>query len=66
MVEWIKENVVPFIANIDHAHKMYESLLKLFTINNIGMTKGETIATFFVKISISCLFSFGFMYSFNL
>ena len=26
MVEGIKDNLVPFIANIDHAQKMYEAL----------------------------------------
>jgi len=36
MVEGIKDNLVPFIANIDHAQEMYEALSKLFTIKNNG------------------------------
>ena len=36
MVERIKDNLVPFIANINHAEEMYEILSKLFTIMNIG------------------------------
>ena len=64
MVEGIKDNIVPFISNIDHAQEMYESLSNLFTIKNIGqveslknelrtmkMTKEDIVATFFVKIS---------------
>ena len=64
MVEGIKENLVPFIANIDHAQEMYEALSKLFTIKNIGqvatlknelrttkMTKEDIVATSFVKIA---------------
>ena len=39
MVEGIKDNLIPFIANIDHAQEMYEALSKLFTIKNIG--KGQ-------------------------
>ena len=64
MVEGIKDNLVPFIANIDHAHEMYEALSKLFTIKNIGkvaslknelrttkMTNEDTVSCFFVKIT---------------
>ena len=64
MVEGIKDNIVPFIANIDHAQEMYESLSKLFTIKNIGkvaslknelrttkMTKEDIVSSFFVKIA---------------
>ena len=36
MVEVIRENLVPFIENIDHAQEMYDALSKLFTIKNIG------------------------------
>jgi len=65
MVQGIKDNLVPFIANIDHALEMYEALSKLFNIKNIGqvsslknelrtmkMTKEDYVETFFVKISI--------------
>ena len=64
MVEGIKDNLVPFIANIDHAQEMYEALSKLFTIKNIGqvansknelrttkLTQEDKVASFFVKIS---------------
>jgi len=64
MVEGIKDNLVPFIANIDHAQEMHEALSKLFTIKNIDqvaslknelrttkMTKEDIVATFFVKIA---------------
>ena len=36
MVEGIKENLLPFIEKINHAQEMYEALLKLFAIKNIG------------------------------
>ncbi len=36
MVEGIKDSLVPFIANINHAQEMYEALSKLFTIKNNG------------------------------
>ena len=32
----IKDNLIPFIANINHAQEMYESLSKVFTLKNIG------------------------------
>ena len=64
MVEGIKDNLVLFIANIDHAQEMYEALSKLITIKNIGqvaslknelrtteMSKEDIVATFFVKIA---------------
>jgi len=36
MLEGIKDNLVPFIANIDHAQEMYEALSKIYNIKNIG------------------------------
>jgi len=64
MVERIKDNLVPYSSNIDHAQEMYEALTKLFTIKNIGqvaslknelrttkMTKDDTVASLFVRIS---------------
>lgn len=63
MVEGIKDNLVPLIANINHAQEKYEALSKLFTIKNIGqmaslknelrtpkMTKEDAMASF-VKIA---------------
>ena len=64
MVEVIKDNLVPFIANINHAQEMYEALSKSFIIKNIGrvaslknelrntkMNKEDTLASSFVKIT---------------
>jgi len=64
MVEGIKNNLVPFIDNTNHAQEMYEPMSKLFTIKNIGqvaslknelrttkMTKEDIATTFFVKIA---------------
>lgn len=64
MVEGIKDNIVPYISNIDYAQEMYEALSKLFTIKNIGqvaslknelrttkMTKDDNVASFFVRIA---------------
>ena len=64
MVEGIKDNIVPYISNIDHAQEIYEALLKIFAIKNIGqvaslknelrttkMTKDDTVVSFFVRIS---------------
>ena len=63
MVERIKDNLVPFIANTNHAQETYEAFSKLFHVKNIGqveslknelrttkMTKEDTVASFFVKI----------------
>jgi len=65
MVEGIKDNLVPYISNIDHAQEMYEALSKLFTIKNIDqdvslknelrttkMKKYDTMASFFIRIAI--------------
>ena len=64
MVDGIKDNLIPYISNIDSAQEMYEVLSKLFTIKNLGqnaslknelrsikMTKEDTVASFFVRIS---------------
>ena len=63
MVEGIKDNLVPFITNVDHAQEMYGALSKLFTIKNIGqvaslknelrnmkMTKEDTIFGIMVHV----------------
>jgi len=36
IVDGVMENLIPYISNIDSPQEMYESLSKLFTINNIG------------------------------
>lgn len=64
MVESIKDNLVPYISNIEHAQEMYEALSKLFIVKNIGqvtslkdelrttkMTKDDIVASLFVRIS---------------
>lgn len=64
MVEGIKHNLVPFIANINHAQEMYEALSYLFTIKNISQvaslknelrttktTKEDIMTSFFVNIA---------------
>lgn len=63
MVDRIKDNLIPYISNIDYAQEMYEALSKLFTIKNvfqiesfknelrsINITKEEIVASFFVRI----------------
>lgn len=63
MVEGIKDNLVLYTSNIDHAQEMYEALSKLFTIKNISqvaslknelrttkITKDDIVASFFVRI----------------
>jgi len=64
MVDGIKDNLIPYISNIDSAQEMYEALSKLFTIKNLGqiaslknelrsikMTKEDTMASFFMRIA---------------
>lgn len=64
IVYGVKENIIPYISNIDFAKEMYESFSKLFTIKKIGqitslknklrkikMTKDDTVSSFFVRIS---------------
>ena len=64
IVDGIKENLIPYISNIDSAQEMYEALSKLFTIKNlhqiaslenelrtITMTKEDILSSYFIKIS---------------
>jgi len=64
MVDGIKDNLIPYISNIDSAQEMYEALSKLFTIKNLGqfaslknelrtikMTEEDIVASFFVRIA---------------
>jgi len=64
MVDGIKDNLIPYISNVDSTQEMYEALSKLFTIKNLGqieslknelrtmkITKEETVASFFVRIA---------------
>jgi len=36
IVVGVKDNLIPYIFNIDSAQEMYEALSKLFTFKNIG------------------------------
>ncbi len=64
VVEKIKDNIVPYISNVDHAQEIYEALTKILTIKIIGqvaslknelrtrkMTKYDIVALLFVRIS---------------
>lgn len=64
IVDGVKDNLIPYISNIDFAQEMYEALSKLFIIKNIGqiaslknelrtikMTKDDIVASFFIGIS---------------
>ena len=64
IVDSIKDHLIPYISHLDSYNKMYDSLTNLFSVRNIGqvmslknelcdtkMTKDDTIASYFVKIS---------------
>ena len=64
IVDRVKDNLIPYISNIDFAKEMYEVVSKLFTIKNIGqiaslknelrtidMTKDNTVSSYFIRIS---------------
>jgi putative lipoic acid-binding regulatory protein len=64
IVDSVKDHLIPYISHIDSSKKMYDALTNLFSIRNIGqvmslknelrdtkMTKDDTIASYFVKIS---------------
>lgn len=64
IVDGVKDNLIPYISNIDSAKEMYEALSKLFTSKNIGlieklknelrtikMMKYGTVSSYFVRIS---------------
>ena len=36
IVDGVKDNLIPYISNINSAQEMYEALSILFTIKNIG------------------------------
>lgn len=65
IVDGVKDNLIPYIPNINFAQELYEDLSKLFTIKNIvqiaslknetrtiKMINDDTISTYFVRISI--------------
>jgi hypothetical protein len=60
----VRDHLLPRIANMKTAYEMYEALKNMFESNNtlraltlkgqlqnIKMTKGDTVATFFMKMS---------------
>jgi hypothetical protein len=64
IVDSIKHHLIPYISNPDSSKKMYDALTILFAVINIGqvmsmknelhdakMTKDDTIASYFVRIS---------------
>jgi hypothetical protein len=64
IVDSFKDHLIPYISNLDSSKKMYDSLTNIFAVKNIGkvmslknelrdikMTKDETIASYFVRIS---------------
>jgi len=64
IVDGVKDNLIPYISNIDFAQERYKALSKLFTIKNIGqiaslknelrtikMTRDNTVSLYFVRIS---------------
>jgi hypothetical protein len=64
IVDFVKDHLIPYISHLDSSKKMCDSLTDLFSIRNIGqvmslknelhdtkMTKYDTIASYFVRIS---------------
>ena len=64
IVDGVKDNLIPYISNIDSAQEMYEDLSRLFTIKNIGqitslknelgtikIIKDETVSFYCIRIS---------------
>ena len=40
IVDGVKDNLIPYISNINFSQEMYEALTKLFTIKNIDQIIG--------------------------
>jgi hypothetical protein len=64
IVEPIKDHLIPYISHIDSSKKMYDSLINLFSVRNIGqvmslknefcdmkMNDEDRITSYFVRIS---------------
>jgi hypothetical protein len=64
IIDSIKDHLIPYISHFDLSTKMYGALTNLFLVGNIGqvmsliselcdtnMTKDDTIASYFVRIS---------------
>lgn len=64
VVVFIKDHLIPYVATLESSKQMYDALVRLYTINNIGqamslknelsdvkMTGNDTIASYFMMIS---------------
>ena len=64
IVDGVKDNLIPYISNINSAQEMYEALSKLFIIKNVGQIKSlknelrtvnmknnDTVSSYFIRIS---------------
>jgi hypothetical protein len=64
IVDYIKYHLIPYISHLDSSKKMYDSLINLFSIRNIGhvmslknelhdmkMNDDDNITSYFVRIS---------------
>jgi hypothetical protein len=64
IVDFVKDQLIPYISHLDSSKKMCDALTNLFSVRNIGqvmslknelcdtkMTKDETITSYFVRIS---------------
>lgn len=64
IVESVRDHLIPYIADHESSKQMYDALIGLYTINNIGqsmslmnqlrdvkMTKIDTVASYFMRIS---------------
>ena len=64
IVDGVKDNLIPYISNINSTQEMYEALSELFTIKNIGqianlknklrtikMKKYDIVSSYFISIS---------------
>jgi hypothetical protein len=64
ILDFVKDHLIPYISHLDPSKKMYDALRNIFSVRIIGqlmslknelcdtkMTKDETIASYFVRIS---------------
>ena len=64
IVDGVKDHLLPIITELDTAHEMFKALQEMFEINNttriltlkdnlsnIKMNKGETVSTYFMRIT---------------
>jgi hypothetical protein len=64
IVDSIKDHLIPYISHLDSSKKMYDALMNLFSVRNIGqvmslknelrdmkMNDDDNITSYFVRIS---------------